>query len=80
MNDLTDYGQIDCQHYKIVMKQRGDLDIELMQQAAKRLIGEHDFRNFCKMDVGNGVVTFFRRIDDIRIRLLADNASKTSDM
>lgn len=27
------------------------LDIPAMQQAAKHLLGEHDFRNFCKMDV-----------------------------
>lgn len=41
-----------------------------MQDAGKRFIGEHDFRNFCKMDVGNGVVTFFRRIDNISLNNL----------
>jgi tRNA pseudouridine38/39 synthase len=54
---------------------RGDLDIDLMRDAAKRLIGEHDYRNFCKMDVANGVVTFFRRIDDISIRVLDNESS-----
>lgn len=38
-----------------------------MKTAAQFLIGEHDFRNFCKMDVGNGVVKFNRRIMDIQI-------------
>ena len=41
-----------------------------MQEAGERLIGEHDFRNFCKMDVANGVVTFIRRINNITIRNL----------
>lgn len=29
---------------------KGNLDIELMKDAAKHLIGEHDYRNFCKID------------------------------
>ncbi len=49
---------------------RGDLDLDAMREAGKKLVGEHDYRNFCKMDVGNGVVTFFRRIDNISLRLL----------
>lgn len=38
-----------------------------MKLAASYLIGTHDFRNFCKMDVGNGVVEFTRRIEEINI-------------
>ena len=41
---------------------RGNLDLASMLKAARSLIGEHDFRNLCKMDVGNGVVTYRRRI------------------
>ena len=41
-----------------------------MREAGRRLVGERDYRNFCKMDVGNGVVTFFRRIDDINFNIL----------
>uniref|UniRef100_A0A0B6ZLI0 tRNA pseudouridine synthase n=2 Tax=Arion vulgaris TaxID=1028688 RepID=A0A0B6ZLI0_9EUPU len=33
-----------------------------MNEAATKLIGEHDFRNLCKMDVGNGVINFTRKI------------------
>lgn len=33
-----------------------------MRQAASLLVGEHDFRNICKMDVGNGVTNYVRRI------------------
>ncbi|KAL6650037.1 hypothetical protein ACP70R_014261 [Stipagrostis hirtigluma subsp. patula] len=32
---------------------KGDLDILEMQKAASKFIGEHDFRNFCKMDAAN---------------------------
>eukprot|EP01118_Nematostelium_gracile_P005474 TRINITY_DN1733_c0_g1_i4.p1 TRINITY_DN1733_c0_g1~~TRINITY_DN1733_c0_g1_i4.p1 ORF type:complete len:387 (-),score=71.72 TRINITY_DN1733_c0_g1_i4:184-1344(-) len=30
-----------------------DLDLERMREASQRLLGEHDFRNFCKLDVVN---------------------------
>ncbi|XP_067836917.1 tRNA pseudouridine(38/39) synthase [Heptranchias perlo] len=38
------------------------LDLGLMDQAARRLEGTHDFRNLCKMDVANGVLSFRRRV------------------
>ncbi|XP_069011553.1 tRNA pseudouridine(38/39) synthase isoform X2 [Embiotoca jacksoni] len=41
---------------------RGSLDVALMAEAAKRYEGTHDFRNLCKMDVGNGVLQFERTI------------------
>ncbi|XP_041829979.1 tRNA pseudouridine(38/39) synthase [Melanotaenia boesemani] len=41
---------------------RGSLDVVLMADAAKRYEGTHDFRNLCKMDVGNGVLQFERTI------------------
>lgn len=39
-----------------------------MQEAADYIIGTHDFRNFCKMDVGNGVVEFEREIKAVEIK------------
>jgi len=45
---------------------RDSLDIEAMRTAASDLIGEHDYRNFCKMDVVN-VSHFRRRIDHVAI-------------
>ncbi|NXW59985.1 PUS3 synthase, partial [Eurystomus gularis] len=39
-----------------------DLDVDLMNAAAQRYVGTHDFRNLCKMDVANGVVNFQRTI------------------
>lgn len=41
-----------------------------MNEAGQRMIGAHDFRNFCKMDVSNGVVTFFRKIMNVSCRIL----------
>lgn len=36
-------------------------DDQAMQKAAEKFIGEHDFRNFCKMDAAN-VKNYKRRI------------------
>lgn len=46
---------------------RGDLNVDAMREACGYLVGAHDFRNLCKMDVGNGVVTFTRRISYVSI-------------
>lgn len=46
-----------------------------MRIASKLLLGTHDFRNFCKMDVGNGVVEFTRNILDVQINTCTDNDS-----
>ena len=46
-----------------------------MRDAGKRLIGEKDYRNFCKMDISNGVVTFFRRIDNVHLKVLESVSS-----
>ncbi|XP_066349710.1 uncharacterized protein [Miscanthus floridulus] len=45
---------------------KGDLDILEMQKAASKFIGEHDFRNFCKMDAAN-VSKYRRRITEFTI-------------
>lgn len=44
-----------------------------MGEAGKLLEGVHDFRNLCKMDVGNGVVNFKRRIDKVTVSLLKED-------
>ncbi|XP_058096580.1 uncharacterized protein LOC131242151 isoform X2 [Magnolia sinica] len=43
-----------------------NLDISAMEIASKKLIGEHDFRNFCKMDAVN-VHNYRRRITSFEI-------------
>lgn len=44
-----------------------------MQNASQKLLGVHDFRNFCKMDVGNGVTEFIRNIFEIKIEPLSND-------
>uniref|UniRef100_A0A336K3G1 CSON015595 protein n=1 Tax=Culicoides sonorensis TaxID=179676 RepID=A0A336K3G1_CULSO len=46
---------------------RGNLDINLMQESGQAFVGSHDFRNFCKMDIQNGVTMFVRKILQVKI-------------
>jgi hypothetical protein len=39
---------------------RADLSLQRLNEAGQLLLGEHDFRNFCKMDVAHGVVNYHR--------------------
>ena len=39
-----------------------NVDVDIMNHAAQKFVGKHDFRNFCKMDVANGVVAFEREL------------------
>lgn len=50
-----------------------------MSEASKYLIGSHDFRNFAKMDVGNGVVQFVRNVLDFRIEPLNGEKCEISE-
>lgn len=59
---------------------KGQLNIEKMQKASKYLLGTHDFRNFCKMDVGNGVIQFIRNIASIEFELFDKKASHVDGM
>ncbi|PKA51312.1 tRNA pseudouridine38/39 synthase [Apostasia shenzhenica] len=45
---------------------RGTMDVTIMQRAAKKFTGEHDFRNFCKMDAIN-VNNYRRHITEFQI-------------
>nr|WCZ58788.1 tRNA pseudouridine(38/39) synthase [Seculamonas ecuadoriensis] len=49
------------------------LDVDAMNRAAQRLLGEHDFRNFCKMDIEN-VKSFRRSIHSACVRPCAGAA------
>ncbi|CCM04141.1 uncharacterized protein FIBRA_06303 [Fibroporia radiculosa] len=48
-------------HYKYFFSPRG-LDLAAMQDAASRLVGEHDFRNLCKLDPSKQLTSFVRKI------------------
>ncbi|WFD25654.1 tRNA pseudouridine(38/39) synthase [Malassezia nana] len=45
----------------------GRLDVDAMREAASRLVGEHDFRNLCKVDASKQITNFVRRIDGATI-------------
>ncbi|XP_062995142.1 tRNA pseudouridine(38/39) synthase [Elgaria multicarinata webbii] len=47
-----------------------DLDVSLMNTAAQKFVGTHDFRNLCKMDVANGVTNFQRTILTAEVQLV----------
>lgn len=44
-----------------------------MNQAVQHVVGTHDFRNLCKMDVANGVVEYFRRIISANVKVIFQN-------
>lgn len=48
---------------------RGNLNINAMDKAVKYIIGEHDFRNICKMDVANGVTNYIRKVINAEVRM-----------
>lgn len=45
----------------------GRLRVDRMRDAASRLVGEHDFRNLCKVDASKQITNFVRRIDGATI-------------
>lgn len=51
---------------------RERLDVAAMHGAAQKLVGEHDFRNFCKLDISGDVTSFRRRIMAFEISLPGD--------
>jgi tRNA pseudouridine38/39 synthase len=71
--DLTFDARFNCQSrvYKYYFF-LGSLDVEKMKLAAQKFRGIHDFRNFCKMDLANGVFNFEREIYKFDISLCTD--------
>ncbi|XP_031840437.2 tRNA pseudouridine(38/39) synthase [Nomia melanderi] len=57
---------------------RGKLNIDAMNKAIKYTIGEHDFRNICKMDVANGVINYKRTVLDAKVFLHTSNFRNVS--
>lgn len=53
-------------HYKYFFSSQG-LNIDLMRAGASRLVGEHDFRNLCKLDPAKQIKMFKRRIISVDI-------------
>jgi tRNA pseudouridine38/39 synthase len=49
-------------HYKYPFHLDSTLDLSRMRRAADQLIGEHDFRNFCKLDGSKQIENHSRRV------------------
>ncbi|KAJ9474990.1 tRNA pseudouridine(38/39) synthase [Pseudozyma hubeiensis] len=56
------------------------LDIDLMRDAASRLLGEHDFRNLCKIDASKQITNFRRRIDGVSIDRVSSHWPSNHDV
>lgn len=50
-----------------------------MDKAAKYILGSHDFRNLCKMDVGNGVVNYVREVRSVDIQPCSETESNSGE-
>ncbi|KAL0941022.1 tRNA pseudouridine synthase A [Colletotrichum truncatum] len=53
----------------------GYLDIEAMNEAAQRFVGNHDFRNFCKVDGSKQITNFERRMFEAGVEEVKDVGS-----
>ncbi|GKT46959.1 putative tRNA-splicing endonuclease subunit tsp-1 [Colletotrichum spaethianum] len=53
----------------------GYLDIDAMNEAARRFVGNHDFRNFCKVDGSKQITNFERRMFEAGVEEVRDVGS-----
>jgi len=60
-----------CRVYKYFFTQKESLDLDLMNSTAQKLVGDHDFRNFCKMDV-EATNNFERKVLSFKVEPLED--------
>ncbi|KAH8400811.1 hypothetical protein KR009_001074 [Drosophila setifemur] len=56
---------------------KGDLDIVAMQEACNLLVRHADFRNFCKMDVHNGVTNYMRNLQAAKVEACEERLSES---
>ncbi|KAJ2912764.1 hypothetical protein MD484_g7649, partial [Candolleomyces efflorescens] len=59
-------------HYKYFFSPQ-NLDISRMEDASSRLVGEHDFRNLCKLDAAKQITSFKRNVLSAHIEQLNNN-------
>ncbi|CAH6718343.1 tRNA pseudouridine(38/39) synthase [[Candida] jaroonii] len=53
-------------HYRYLINKEG-LDIDLMNEAAAKYVGIHDFRNFCKLDGSKQITNYNREVYSSKI-------------
>lgn len=72
-------ARFDCKYrrYKYFFP-KANLDIDAMDKAVKYAIGNHDFRNLCKMDVANGVTNFKRTVIDAKVSIISQRMEKSA--
>ncbi|KAJ8462947.1 hypothetical protein ONZ45_g17755 [Pleurotus djamor] len=72
--DASFSARFNCKHrhYKYFFSS-ASLDIPQMRKAASLLLGEHDFRNLCKLDPAKQITSFKRRILRADISLVSDS-------
>lgn len=63
----------------LIPQREGWLDIEAMRDGAKRFVGQHDFRNFCKVDGSKQLENFERTIFHAAIEEADEGASYVSE-
>lgn len=67
-------------HYKYFFAaKRGNLSIDLMNEAAQFLVGTNDFRNFCKIDGSKQMTHFYREILSAKFSLVKKVESAGND-
>ncbi|KAF8904764.1 pseudouridine synthase [Gymnopilus junonius] len=66
-------------HYKYFFSSM-HLDIPAMQAAASRLVGEHDFRNLCKLDAQKQITSFRRKITRATVEPLEGEEGGNGEM
>ncbi|KAJ2207536.1 pseudouridine synthase deg1 [Coemansia sp. RSA 521] len=64
--------------YRYFFPQSG-LDIQAMQEAAKRYEGAHDFRNFCRLDPAKQIKNFERIVQSAQITRVSDQVKFVGD-
>lgn len=60
--DFSSRFSCSYRHYKYPFHMSPSLDLSLMRRAAGSLVGEHDFRNFCKLDGSKQILNHSRRV------------------
>lgn len=72
-------ARFDCKYrtYKYFFP-KSNLDIDAMDKSVKYAVGDHDFRNICKMDVANGVINFKRTVIDAKVSMSNQNTEKVT--
>ncbi|XP_029170311.1 tRNA pseudouridine(38/39) synthase [Nylanderia fulva] len=72
-------ARFDCKYrtYKYFFP-KSNLDINAMDKSVKYAVGDHDFRNICKMDVANGVINFKRTVIDAKVSMSNQNTEKVT--